>query len=170
MTRCILVALLATLALAAPTSAATPEQIAADLFPSNPCIGKTTQVFDPTIAPYYAVAGINSSAYALNCQIRINPTWWAKASPQRRCIMLIHEAGHQAGHPDGTGIMDHHLPTYYEPCASPRERVIHRLENKPNVANVRCGRRSGTSYRCRAELLNGRMVRYRINGNEISRV
>jgi hypothetical protein len=168
MTRLILTALLTVLALAVPANAAiipNPETIAQHLYPTSPCNGHRTLILDPAVAANgnYEEAAINNTAlHPLDCVIRVSPT--LKASRHQRCIIYVHAAGHQAGLQDTPeGIMRSRPPLdYYEPCATLRERVTHQLENQRNVANVRCGKQTGRTYTCRTELLDGRIVRYRI--------
>jgi len=167
MTRHILTGLIAALALAAPANAASvpnPETIAQNLYPNSPCNGHRTIKADPAVAArgHWAEAGVNNTdLYALDCEIRYDPTM--TANRHKRCIIYLHEAGHQAGLNHSTGIMSTSPPQYYEPCATLRERVIHQLENKPGVFNVNCGRQTGRVFNCRTEYENSpEIVRYRV--------
>lgn len=38
-----------------------------------------------------------------DCSFTVDPTWWATASPYDRCVLVVHEMGHLAGHHHSEG-------------------------------------------------------------------
>lgn len=153
----------------APTAqAADPFKIAAALYPSSPCAGRITVAFDPAVGARgrSEEASINNPAlYPVVCVITFDPHHESEMTPMNRCATFVHGAGHLAGlNHTPTGIMSENgANEYYEPCASIRERVMHRLE-RPGIEYVTCGKWTGSLMRCRAGK-DGNVARYRVRSH-----
>lgn len=154
------------LGLVAPAQAApNPVMVANAMFPASPCVGRITVAFDPAVGLRGRAeeAAINNTAlYALSCVITFDPAAEHAMTPMTRCATYVHGAGHLAGlEHTAAGIMSANgANEYFEPCATIRDRVMHRLE-RPGVDYVICGKLVGNLMRCRA-VQKYKTVRYRV--------
>ena len=96
----------------------------------------------------------------LPCQMQINPDGWTQMTPCQQRRLIFHEAGHWAGNPDGTGIMDTYAAGRDEvavpgcPVARPAMEdlvILEVLDRLPAGWDVSCGQARHHTWSCRAD-------------------
>jgi hypothetical protein len=159
-------AVLAALIVPASASAATDLQIAdAAWGPHATCAGRVQVAFD------HAVAGrdeANEVGYATgieaqpdgswilrSCVITLDPAWYAQATAEQRCEVIVHEVGHLAGHRHEEGGVMSSPPGPFVPCMrlTLRGRIVLALAARsPAGSSVQCSRWQGRVLPCRVTL------------------
>lgn len=120
----------------------------ADAF--NPCTPENTAVlFDAAVGARgnqgeaTGIQKIDGVWTFLRCEMTLDPKTWAADTPAERCTVKAHELVHLIRGDDehtADGLMAH-VPGWYGPCHTLRERVRHDIEAKvPLGAQVACGK------------------------------
>lgn len=159
-------ALLAAWCLSASTAQAAtldPLAVANNAWPGSPCTGKLQITLDVTLA-LRGRAGEAVGVARGDCEFSVDPVYWAKATPQERCQIAAHEAGHLAGLGHSlTGVMRPDHSGFYAPCATLRDRIEHDLQVRTAATNfnVQCGKQIGRVITCRV-WLTSHVARFRV--------
>ena len=174
--RCLIAALLV-LAASPASASASPAlpgigqalSVANAAWPDSPCAGRVHATADRSLAAE-GRAGAATGMHAhedrpwdlVECTIALDPVWWSDAPRYQRCLLVLHETGHLAGHRhEEGGVMAAGLGN--DPrCQTMRERIVTALASRhSDDAYVTCGRWHKAVLICRAEGLRY-TARYRV--------
>lgn len=136
-------------------------------WPTSPCVGKVQAVPAPLVEGGLAGEALglhvndDGTWTLISCTIGLDPDVWAAMPPYQRCLLVVHETGHLAGHRHEEGGVMGVPRGDYAPCRPMRERIEDALLARHPGGSVLCDGWQGRVLPC--EVTVGRKtIRYRV--------